>query len=278
MNQETQFSYEDFWEQMESELRPRPAVAEDGWVDVIELEEPAPPWVRLSSRRDPFPPCAALAAWPQNYPVGELADLTDAEAAEEDPDRFVFSDGEMEAWAQIVSEMLDDTMVVGLVGSSFARVGKEAPPRGHSEVKQMARTNQTEGAVQGEKAPPVWKTAAGGVQLAVWRNPAPSGGFFHTVTLDRRFKRKDGQWDSSASLRLNDIPKAILVLQKAYEKIATTDASAGEGPEGEETPSSPTPAQSVPSEVQRYLATLRPDLFGPAANAGAAPGPGSASS
>jgi hypothetical protein len=101
-------------------------------VDDIELEVPAPPWVRLPSRRDPFPPCEALRAWPQNVSVGELADLTEAEMAEDDPERFVYSDAELEAWAQIVASLLDETTGPTLDGSSFARIGKEAPSRGQT--------------------------------------------------------------------------------------------------------------------------------------------------
>jgi len=96
-------------------------------------------------------------------------------------------------------------------------------------------SNQSEPTSQG-RAPPAWKTSAGGVQLAVWRNPAPNGGVFYTVTLDRRFKRQDGKWDSSASLRLNDIPKAILALQKAYERMLLAPETLGEDEEGGEAP------------------------------------------
>ena len=100
------------------------------WVDDIELEVPAPPWVRLPSRRDPFPPCEALRAWPQNVSVGELADLTEAEMEEDNPECFVYSDAELEAWAQIVASLLDETTGPALDGSSFARIRKEAPSRG----------------------------------------------------------------------------------------------------------------------------------------------------
>ena len=122
MNQETHFGYEDFWEQQEPGPCPRSAEPEDGWSDGIELEESAPAWQRPISQRDPFPPCAALRTWPQNYPVGELADLSEAEAAETDPDHFVYSDVEMEAWAQIVSELLGDNLVIGSSGAAFASV------------------------------------------------------------------------------------------------------------------------------------------------------------
>jgi hypothetical protein len=39
------------------------------------------------------------------------------------------------------------------------------------------------------------------------------------VSFQKRYKRSDGEWASTNSLDLNDIPKAILVLQKAYEYL-----------------------------------------------------------
>jgi hypothetical protein len=54
---------------------------------------------------DPFPPYRALASWPANYPVGELADL-DEEDAELLPERFVCS--ELEGWQLIVRSLLDE--------------------------------------------------------------------------------------------------------------------------------------------------------------------------
>lgn len=235
MEQTTEFEYERFWNE---DQRPRRSAGDpdddgwidDGWVDDDILEAPAPPWVRLVSRRDPFPPCGELATWPKNYPVGELADLSEAEAAEEDPDRFVFSDGEMEAWVQIVGDVVDgaDSFVRG--GASFFRDEKEAPIRGPTEVEDMAKQNQgmdtgKESNGDAQRAPPIWKTAAGGVQLAIWKNNAPRGGSFRTVTLDRRFKRTNGEWGSTASFRMNDIPKAIVALQKAYEQLVCTGDS-----------------------------------------------------
>ena len=38
-----------------------------------------------------------------------------------------------------------------------------------------------------------------------------------SVQFMRRFKDSDGRWGFSSHLRTDDIPKAILVLQKSYE-------------------------------------------------------------
>ena len=137
-------------------------------------------------------------------------------------------------------------------------------------MANSSQSNQKEANNEGEaRAPPVWKTSAGGVQLAVWRNPTPKGGSFHTVTMDRRYKRKDGEWASSGNLRLNDIPKAILALQKAYERMVLSRDGQEEDEEGEDAPSSsaPSPSQAeIPEEVREYLASIRPDLFAPSAH------------
>ena len=42
---------------------------------------------------------------------------------------------------------------------------------------------------------------------------------FRTVSLDRAYKDKNGGWKHAGSLRLNDLPKAALVLNKAYEYL-----------------------------------------------------------
>jgi hypothetical protein len=73
----------------------------------IGVLRPVPTFRRVASR-EPFPPCRALAAWPANYPVGELADLDEEEAAETDPARFVFSDAECDGWRGIVTALLDE--------------------------------------------------------------------------------------------------------------------------------------------------------------------------
>ncbi|OVE73945.1 hypothetical protein BVX94_02245 [bacterium B17] len=75
---------------------------------------------------------------------------------------------------------------------------------------------------------PTEKFRAGAVSAALWKNSMTlkNGNQIDTlsVSLDRRYTDSSGNWKSSASLRLNDIPKAILVLQKAYEFMLSKDA------------------------------------------------------
>ena len=42
------------------------------------------------------------------------------------------------------------------------------------------------------------------------------------VAFQRRYRDKDGQWNTTNSLKINDIPKAILVLEKAFEFLTST--------------------------------------------------------
>jgi hypothetical protein len=66
---------------------------------------------------------------------------------------------------------------------------------------------------------PVKKIKIGGIEAAVWENTSSEGNKFYNVTMERNYK--DGEeWKKTSSLRENDLPKAILALQKAYEFIA----------------------------------------------------------
>ena len=42
-----------------------------------------------------------------------------------------------------------------------------------------------------------------------------------TVSFQRRYMDKDGNWQTTNSLKVNDIPKACLVLSKAYEFLTS---------------------------------------------------------
>lgn len=42
-----------------------------------------------------------------------------------------------------------------------------------------------------------------------------------TVSFQRSYRDKQGNWQKSTNLRVNDIPKAILVLNKAYEYLTS---------------------------------------------------------
>ncbi len=68
---------------------------------------------------------------------------------------------------------------------------------------------------------PLKRFRAGAVSATVWNNHAKEGdGEYKTVSLERGYKDRDGVWKNVSSLRVSDLPRAALVLQKAYEYLA----------------------------------------------------------
>lgn len=69
---------------------------------------------------------------------------------------------------------------------------------------------------------PEKKFSTGAISAAIWRNNGVQDGQvteFHSVTLQRSFKDKSGKWQTTQSLRLNDLPKVALVIQEAYKYL-----------------------------------------------------------
>lgn len=72
---------------------------------------------------------------------------------------------------------------------------------------------------------PIKKFSAGAVSASVFRNTTEQNNkrtTYHTVSLQKRYKAKDGSWKTASSLNLNDLPKAALCLNRAYEYILST--------------------------------------------------------
>lgn len=62
----------------------------------------------------------------------------------------------------------------------------------------------------------------GAVRASVFRNTIEKNGRLiplPKVAIEVRYKDKTGQWNGTNSLSLNDLPKAILALQKAFEYL-----------------------------------------------------------
>jgi len=75
---------------------------------------------------------------------------------------------------------------------------------------------------------PVKKFRSGVLSVAIWKNSAVSKQTgqpvdFYTISLDRRYTDKDDNWQSTQTLRVNDLPKMTLLLQKAYEYLVLND-------------------------------------------------------
>jgi hypothetical protein len=68
----------------------------------------------------------------------------------------------------------------------------------------------------------------GSCDAAVFENEIVTGGKtikIKKVSFQKRYKNSDGEWKTTHSLDINDIPKAILALSKAYEYLVLSDSS-----------------------------------------------------
>lgn len=73
---------------------------------------------------------------------------------------------------------------------------------------------------------PEAKFRAGTVSATVWANQTVKDGqprTFSSVSFEKSYKDKDGTWKSTKSLNVTDLPKAVMVLTKAYEHCALRD-------------------------------------------------------
>ena len=70
---------------------------------------------------------------------------------------------------------------------------------------------------------PEKKFSTGAISATIWKNTGvgKDGKTFesHSVSLQRRYKDKTGEWKSTDSLRVNDLPKAALVIEEAFRYL-----------------------------------------------------------
>ena len=52
-----------------------------------------------------------------------------------------------------------------------------------------------------------------------------------SVAFQRSYRDKEGKWQTSSSLKVNDIPKAVLVLNKAFEYLTSNGHAEAEADE-----------------------------------------------
>jgi len=74
------------------------------------------------------------------------------------------------------------------------------------------------------KNTPEKKFRAGAISATVWLNTGqnkktgePTN--YRTISVQRGYKDNNDQWQNTTSLRTNDLPRAALVLTKAYEYL-----------------------------------------------------------
>lgn len=82
-----------------------------------------------------------------------------------------------------------------------------------------------------KKNQPEKKFRIGNMTATIWKNTNQKDGkeiAFYTVSLQRSYKDKDNNWKNTDSMRNNDIPKAVLALNKAYEYLFTAKETGDE--------------------------------------------------
>ena len=81
-------------------------------------------------------------------------------------------------------------------------------------------------------AKPERRFRCGGCEAAIFENEIAKGGStirVKKVSFQKRYKNSEGEWKSTYSLDINEIPKAILALSKAYEYLVLGIGEQGNG-------------------------------------------------
>jgi len=70
---------------------------------------------------------------------------------------------------------------------------------------------------------PEKKFRAGAISATIWRNVSEKDGMtreWRSVKFERHYKEKDSdEWKTTSNLRAMDLPKAVVVLNKAFEYL-----------------------------------------------------------
>lgn len=66
---------------------------------------------------------------------------------------------------------------------------------------------------------PIKKFGAGVISASIWKNKLKDESIVFGVTIERRYQDKEGDWQSTNNLRLNDLPRVGLLAQKSYEYL-----------------------------------------------------------
>ncbi|MBN2459659.1 hypothetical protein JXB28_05215 [Candidatus Woesearchaeota archaeon] len=76
------------------------------------------------------------------------------------------------------------------------------------------------------------KFKAGAISATIWENQGQNQQgqivSYNSVSFDRTYKDANGEWQKTNSLRMADLPKASLVLNKAYEFLALNSQDSDE--------------------------------------------------
>jgi len=84
---------------------------------------------------------------------------------------------------------------------------------------------------QEDKSPPIKDFRAGGVQASVWRKEIDKDGqaiVRHSVKIQKQYRKEGGDYKNTEYYFRDDLPKLILVAQKAFEYIALKESQDAE--------------------------------------------------
>ena len=76
----------------------------------------------------------------------------------------------------------------------------------------------------------------GAVRASIFRNLIERNGQqvpLAKIVIEVRYKDKSGEWKGTNSLSLNEVPKAVTALQKAYEYLLDRDSGFNADPQPE---------------------------------------------
>ncbi len=74
---------------------------------------------------------------------------------------------------------------------------------------------------------PIKNFRAGNIQASVWRNEVQKDGqtvVRHSVRIQKQFRKDGGDYQETNYYFRDDLPKLVLVAQKAYEYIALSES------------------------------------------------------
>jgi hypothetical protein len=81
--------------------------------------------------------------------------------------------------------------------------------------------------VQKEGNLPERKFRAGAISATIWMNKSQKingeESEYKTISIERCYTDKDGKWQSTNSMRVADLPKVMVVIQKAYEALVLNE-------------------------------------------------------
>lgn len=104
---------------------------------------------------------------------------------------------------------------------------RKAPDTPHLPEKAAFKLSKDAENTMEKSNMPERKIRSGAISATIWQNEKDTSNgkvVYKTVSFERSYKDKEGKWQATNRLRSNDLPRAVLVLNKAYEYLSLGDA------------------------------------------------------